>query len=111
MKSWLKNSVHSVNAAVLTTILSAEQAFGAGEKGILTTGLNTVLASTVVGVLVTGSCIAMGILEAMKIWKSMFSGSGGDIWKDVLALLGWIVFAVYWKDLLTAMMAAFTTGS
>lgn len=108
MKSWLKNSVHSVNAAVLTTILSAEQAFGAeGTSASLKTAIDKAMSSGIVSLLVTGSCIAMGVLEAIKIWKAMFGG-GGDIWKDVLALLGWIIFAVYWKDLLGALMAAFT---
>ena len=105
MKSWLKNSAHSVNAAVLTTILSAEQAFGAGELTILTKGLNKATESSVVGLLITGSCVAMGILEAIKIWKAMF-GAGGDVWKDVLALLGWIILAVYWKDMFIALMGA-----
>lgn len=110
MKSWLKNPVHSVNMAALATILSAERALAAGSasttKGLMDK-ITAMADKPVITLLVTGSCVAMGMLKAIDIWKAMFGGGGDGIWKDVLALLGWIILGVYWQDLLATLMAAF----
>jgi len=111
MKLWfskLDTRVASLTPALLLTLLASFAVADAAAAADLQTSINAALGSTIVKTLVTGACLAMGVLEAINIWKAAFGGGGDGLWKNVLTLLGWVIFAAYWIDLVKLLMSAFS---
>jgi hypothetical protein len=102
MTSWA-NKISNNTKAILASSLVVSQTAAAAT---LSASITQALQSPILKTLVTGACVALGILEAFKIWKAMFGG-GGDVWPNVLALLGWILLALYWVDMVTALVNTF----
>jgi len=110
MKSWLLKSragasplALTLSLVVLASLAATDTAAAADLKG----SIEKALGSDIVKTLVTGACVAMGVLEAINIWKAAFGGSSDGLWQNVLKLLGWVIFAAYWIDLVKLLMQAF----
>jgi hypothetical protein len=104
MKSWKNKFLSLFNVLSIGLVLSATEAFGAGDlKSSITTALDSAILST----LISGAALVLGALEAFNIWKAMFNGGDSNLWTSVIKLLGWIIFAIYWKTMLISLMGAF----
>jgi hypothetical protein len=104
MTSWFKK-INIQKRWLPVSLIGLPQAALAGP---LAQQITAAIETPILGALVVGACAIMGLLKAFDIWKSVFGGSGGDIWKDVAALLGWIVLALYWKQLIQLLLQAFS---
>lgn len=105
MKSWIKSFSAKgamVNAMVMTALLSATDGYS---EGIVAAIKTNIASGTVVNLLVSGAIFGAAFMAAIDLYNAVFAADG-KIWSAVLKLLSWIVLAVYWPDLVQALMTA-----
>lgn len=93
-----KQSLWLLTTAALLS-LSSSFALGSAEDGdVIALILDSKL--TWLHTLITAGLLIKAFLAIYDKWEAIFQGS--DIIKNLLVIAGWIVAALYWKDILTA---------